>query len=123
VTRPDGTKILLSVIGEFDRRGWGEGGHDLHWWCTSSPEAHVGVQPMYLEYGPELIALIGKRAYEKLAEMCAERQAAGLVAPHPATVAAQAAAANAETAAKPAKSHPPATRTPTRPTHGPAKRL
>jgi hypothetical protein len=123
VTRPDGTKILLSVIGEFDRRGWGEGGHDLHWWCTSSPEAHVGVQPMYLEYGPELVALIGQRAYDKLAEMCEERRAAGLVAPHPATVAAQAAAASAETATKPAKSRPPATRTPTRPTHGPAKRI
>ena len=24
-----------STIAEFDRRGWGEGGHDLHWWCTS----------------------------------------------------------------------------------------
>ena len=71
--RPDGTKILLSVIGEFDRRGWGEGGHDLHWWCTSSPEAHVGTEPMYLAYGPELIALIGQPAYDKLAELCAAR--------------------------------------------------
>ena len=70
---PDGTKILLSVITEFDRRGWGEGGHDLHWWCTSSPEAHVGTQPMYEEYGPELIALIGQKAYDKLVELCRAR--------------------------------------------------
>ena len=42
--RPDGTKILVTVLAEFDRRGWGEGGHDLHWWCTSSPEAHVGTR-------------------------------------------------------------------------------
>jgi hypothetical protein len=88
--RPDGTKILLSVIGEFDRRGWGEGGHDLHWWCTSSPEAHVGTKPMVEEYGPELIALIGRPAYDRLHALCLERRAQGLVAPHPATVAAEA---------------------------------
>jgi hypothetical protein len=85
--RPDGSKVLLSVLAEFDRRGWGEGGHDLHWWCTSSPEAHVGTQPMYLEYEAELIALIGKSAYAKLAELCAARIEKGLVAVHPATAA------------------------------------
>jgi hypothetical protein len=83
--RPDGSKILLSVLGEFDRRGWGEGGHDLHWWCTSSPEAHVGSRPMYMEYEAELTALIGEAAYAKLAEMCAARGKLGLVAPHPAS--------------------------------------
>lgn len=88
VTRPDGTKVLLSVIGEFDRRGWGEGGHDLHWWCTSSPEAHGGSRPMYVEYAPELVALIGQAAYDVLAGACAARLASGQVAPHPATVAA-----------------------------------
>jgi hypothetical protein len=88
--RPDGSTILLSVIAEFDRRGWGEGGHDLHWWCTSSPEAHVGSAPMVEEYGPELVALIGPPAYDKLREICDERGRLGLVARHPATVAAQA---------------------------------
>ncbi|MEV6526613.1 hypothetical protein AB0M43_32240 [Longispora sp. NPDC051575] len=88
VQRPDDTKVLLDVVGEFDRRGWGEGGHDLHWWCTSSPEAHTGTQPMYLEYGPELIALLGQPAYDKLAELCAARLKTGLIAIHPATVAA-----------------------------------
>ena len=90
--RPDGSKILLSVLAEFDRRGWGEGGHDLHWWCTSSPDAHVGGEAMYLSYGPELAALVGKAAYGKLAELCAARERSGLVAVHPATVAAAAAA-------------------------------
>ena len=60
-------------VTEFDRRGWGEGGHDLHWWCTSSPDAHVGGEPMYLSYGPELTALIGEPAYDELAELCAAR--------------------------------------------------
>jgi hypothetical protein len=83
--RPDGSKVLVSTLTEFDRRGWGEGGHDLEWWCTSSPEAHVGAEPLYVSYGPELTALVGKAAYEKLAELCAARAAQGLVARHPAT--------------------------------------
>ena len=42
VDRPDETRLLVTTITEFDRRSWGEGGHDLHWYCTSSPDAHVG---------------------------------------------------------------------------------
>ena len=26
----------------YDRRGWGEGGHDLHWYCTGDPAAQEG---------------------------------------------------------------------------------
>jgi hypothetical protein len=91
--RPDGTKYLLSTITEFDRRGWGPGGHDLDWWCTSSPDAHVGTEAMYKTYAPELIALIGQQAYDELARHCAIRLQSKLIAPHPATVAAEAARA------------------------------
>ena len=92
IKRPDDTKILQSVLTEFDRRGWGAGGHDLDWWCTSSPDAHVGTEPMYVSYAPELTALVGESAYAKLAELCTARLKSGLVAIHPATVAAMAAA-------------------------------
>jgi hypothetical protein len=85
VDRPDDTKILVSTVTEFDRRGWGEGGADLHWYCTTSPEAHVGREPMYVSYAPELIALIGEKAYDELARLCAKRVELGLVAVHPAT--------------------------------------
>jgi hypothetical protein len=83
--RPDGTRVLVDTLGEYDRRGWGEGGHDLHWWCTSSPEAHVGGEPVYVTYGPELTELIGESAYQRLAELCARRDKRGLIAVHPAT--------------------------------------
>nr|WP_245620617.1 hypothetical protein [Cryptosporangium arvum] len=86
VTRTDGSQVLVDTLGEFDRRGWGEGGHDLHWWCTSAPEAHVGAEPLYRTYAPELIALIGESAYTELARLCDARAARGLIAPHPATV-------------------------------------
>jgi len=81
--------VLVSTLAEFDRRGWGSGGHDLHWWCTSSPEAHTGGEPMFLSYGAELTALIGKKAYQRLVELCEARIKAGLVAEHPATTTAR----------------------------------
>ncbi len=85
VNRPDGTKVLVSSLGEYDRRGWGEGGHDLDWWCTSSPEAHVAREPLYRTYEAELIALIGRKAYDRLVELCAARERRGLIARHPAS--------------------------------------
>lgn len=85
ITRPDETKVLLTVLSEFNRRGWGTGGHDLHWWCTGSPEAHSGAEPLYVSYQPELTALIGEPAYEKLAQLCAAREEQGQLAPHPAS--------------------------------------
>ena len=51
--------------------------------------AHVGGEPMYRSYGPELTALIGEKAYDKLVELCDARERSGLVAVHPATAAAQ----------------------------------
>jgi hypothetical protein len=86
--RPDGTRVLVSTVAEFDRRGWGEGGHDLDWFCTSSPEAHTAGVPMYVSYEPELVELIGRAAYDELAGICAKRLELGLVAVHPATAAA-----------------------------------
>ncbi|WP_241691410.1 DUF1631 domain-containing protein [Streptomyces sp. GZWMJZ-114] len=86
VERPDGTQILQVSIGEYDRRGWGPGGHDLHWWCTSATSAHGAGEPVYVSYRPELTELMGKKAYAQLVEMCEARLASQLplVAPHPA---------------------------------------
>jgi hypothetical protein len=85
VDRPDETRVLVSTIGEFDRRGWGPGGHDLHWWCTGSPAAHVAAEPLVVTYGPELTALLGPAAYAELRRLTEARLDAGLVAPHPAS--------------------------------------
>jgi hypothetical protein len=41
---------------------------------------------MFRSYAPELIALVGQEAYDKLAELCDARLEAGIVAEHPATV-------------------------------------
>ncbi|MGW5635465.1 hypothetical protein [Streptomyces sp. NPDC003832] len=86
IDRPDDTRILQVSIGEYDRRGWGPGGHDLHWWCTSATSAHGAGDPVYVTYRPELTELMGKAGYDRLVELCEERLASQLplLAPHPA---------------------------------------
>jgi len=75
----------MVTIGEYDRRAWGSGGHDLNWWCTASPEAHGARERVYVSYGPELTELMGPQAYAALVEHCERRLAAKTpVAPHPA---------------------------------------
>jgi hypothetical protein len=96
VERPDGEQVLYVSIGEYDRRGWGSGGHDLHWWCTGASAAHGAAEPLYLTYRPELTELMGTAGYERLAALCEQRLAVQpgtlppgarplpLLAPHPA---------------------------------------
>ncbi|MFD7132069.1 hypothetical protein [Streptomyces sp. NPDC059894] len=86
IDRPDDTRVLQVSIGEYDRRGWGPGGHDLHWWCTSATSAHGAGEPVYVSYRAELTELMGKAGYDRLVELCEERLAARLplLAPHPA---------------------------------------
>lgn len=86
IDRPDDTRVLQVSIGEYDRRGWGPGGHDLHWWCTSATSAHGAGEPVYVTYRPELTELMGKAAYDVLVELCEARLASALplLAPHPA---------------------------------------
>lgn len=89
VDRPDGVQILKTTITEYDRRGWGEGGDDLAWYCSGSPDAHVGERQVWQSYGPELTELLGRRAYDELARLCRRRAGLGLIAVHPATTIAQ----------------------------------
>jgi hypothetical protein len=65
--RPDESQVLIITIEEYDRRGWGEGGHDLNWYCSGNTEAHVGVEPVYRSNRGELVELMGQAAYDVLA--------------------------------------------------------
>jgi hypothetical protein len=102
VERPDGTSYLEASIGEYDRRGWGAGGHELDWYCSGNPDAHVGTEPVFRGSEGELRELMGDGAYEVLATHC-EAHLAAVAAlrasgqrkllplfVHPATLAAQA---------------------------------
>ena len=70
VERGDGSSYLEVSIAEYDRRGWGEGGHDLDWYCTGNPAAHVGSRPLFRSMENELREMIGSPAFEELARHC-----------------------------------------------------
>ncbi|GAA3815546.1 hypothetical protein [Nocardioides panacisoli] len=85
VERQDGTSYTEVSIGEYDRRGWGPGGHDLDWYCSGNTEAHVAVEPVYVTHEPELVELMGRAAYDELARHCeAHLRSRSALAIHPA---------------------------------------
>ncbi|WP_460867334.1 hypothetical protein [Nocardioides pakistanensis] len=85
VELPDGTSYTEVSIGEYDRRGWGPGGHDLDWYCSGNTEAHVAAEPVYVSNGPELVELMGRPAYDELVRLCeAHLRSRSALAIHPA---------------------------------------
>jgi hypothetical protein len=78
---------VTSTIRQWDRRHWGQGGQEFHWWCTESPDAFVGKKPVYREMEAELIELVGARPYERLVAAIRERdrlRTERVPLPHPA---------------------------------------
>ena len=73
-TYEDGTEQLVIVLGEYQRRDWGAGGHDFTWYCTANTDAHVGTEPVFVSNRDEIVALIGQPAYDELARLCRARQ-------------------------------------------------
>ncbi|MFW6597644.1 hypothetical protein ACQBAU_02990 [Propionibacteriaceae bacterium Y2011] len=87
VTRADDTEYLEITIGEYVREGWGPGGHELDWYCTSNTEAHTGSEPVYRSNSDELVELMGRPAYRELVRLCEEFTGAGRGLSHPASAA------------------------------------
>ena len=81
----DGTSYTEVSIGEYDRRGWGPGGHDLDWYCSGNTEAHVALEPVFVTHEAELVELMGRGGYAELARHCeAHVRARSALALHPA---------------------------------------
>lgn len=79
----DSTGRVTSTISQWERRHWGSGGDEFHWWCTEAPEAFVGKRPVYRAMRAELEALSSPEVYRLLEDYLAGR--AGRVIPlaHP----------------------------------------
>ena len=85
VERQDGTSYTEVSIGEYDRRGWGPGGHDLDWYCSGNTEAHVALEPVFVTHEAELVELMGAEGYAELTRHCeAHVRSRSALALHPA---------------------------------------
>jgi hypothetical protein len=78
---------VTSTLRQWDRKHWGKGGEEFHWWCTEAPEAFVGTKPVYQEMEAELTEMVGAKVYERLVAYLRQRdrlQAQRVPLPHPA---------------------------------------
>jgi hypothetical protein len=72
-----------TVLRQWQRYDWGEGGKEFHWWCTESKEAFVGKDPVYIALKDDLIHLCGKKIYFMLANEL-DKLGSVVKLPHPA---------------------------------------
>ena len=93
---------VVSTIRQWDRRHWGKGGEEFHWWCTQDPEAFVGTKPVYEEMEAELTEMVGANVFQRLlAYLAPTGPPAG-----PAGRAPPSGGALSQARARPAASHP-----------------
>jgi hypothetical protein len=76
----DGHGHVTSVLREWKRRDWGDGGMEFAWWCTDSPLAFVGGDPVYVSLKDEIIEMVGAKIYQLLLDQLRKPQPL----PHPA---------------------------------------
>ncbi|MGQ0823824.1 MAG: hypothetical protein ACT4OX_02135 [Actinomycetota bacterium] len=87
IERDEEDDSTTTILTEFGRDGWGEGGEEFAWWCTEAPEAFTGHEPVYKSMEPELRLMLGDAVYEELAKYIDTRFASATPPmPHPAEV-------------------------------------
>jgi hypothetical protein len=85
----DASGHVTSTVTQWDRKHWGDGGAEFHWWCTEAPEAFRGKTPVYRHLRDELIGLVGSPVYGMVAAYLDKRRATAsagtdVALPHPA---------------------------------------
>jgi hypothetical protein len=80
----DSTGHVTSTVCQWDRRHWGEGGSEFHWWCTEDPAAFAGKHPVYESLRDELTELVGAPVYARVTAELDRRRASGAALRHPA---------------------------------------
>jgi hypothetical protein len=79
----DGYGHVTSLLREWKRRDWGEGGFEFHWWCTDAADAFVGKAPVYEYLREEIVELVGRSIYDLLVVQLTRRAKKSFL-PHPA---------------------------------------
>ncbi len=56
------------LVRAWQRRDWGPGGEDFHWWCIEDDQPYQGADPVYRTSQDELVEMVGPDIYRRLAE-------------------------------------------------------
>ncbi|MDH4364199.1 MAG: hypothetical protein OEY41_04690 [Acidimicrobiia bacterium] len=62
------------LVRAWQRRDWGPGGDEFHWWCIEEEEAYSAPAPLWVSAREELVELVGEDIYERLAAELASRR-------------------------------------------------
>ena len=81
-TKVDENERTIYLLREWERRDWGDGGQEFHWWCTEAPEAFTGHRRVYEELADEIIEMVGQEPYDWFVANVAARSMERF-APHP----------------------------------------
>lgn len=54
------------LVRAWQRRDWGPGGDEFHWWCSEAPEAHTSPVPFHETVSDELEELLGADLHGRL---------------------------------------------------------
>jgi hypothetical protein len=82
----------VRVVHPVDADVWGDGDEPeerdtwMKWWCTDTPDAYTGTNPVYRLMGLELKAMMGDANYDKMCEYL-DKQDPGTTVPMPGAVA------------------------------------
>jgi len=74
---------IVTRIGQWDRKDWGEGGAEFHWWCTQDEGAFQGNTRVVDTMRDELIAMMNEWAYAHVLAYCDSRRRPAGALPHP----------------------------------------
>ena len=75
---------VTSRLVQWDRRHWGSGGQEFHWWCTDAPDAFVGHEPVYVTLRDEIVEMVGAEVYGIIADYLEQRLDQAATVDHPA---------------------------------------
>lgn len=83
VEHVDENERTTRTLREWQRRDWGPGGDEFHWWCTDAPDAFVAHRPVYEEMRDEIVEMVGSAVYDGLVRHL-DAGASEVRLPHPA---------------------------------------
>lgn len=78
----DDNERVITTLRQWRRVDWGEGGADLHSFCTETDQAFVDHEPVYLTLAEEIEALVGEDIYARLKTHVEQRSTTHFL-PHP----------------------------------------
>jgi hypothetical protein len=82
----DASGHITTRVTSWERKDWGAGGNEFHWWCTEDDKAYMGKEPVHIGMEAELTALIGREVLEQFRKYLNSKKPSTASIPKPVNV-------------------------------------